>query len=90
MDNTVRVFANADIQEIVIAAPEGHQHLRTTIRLQSGETLVLQEATLANLVRGYIAIKTHPKRKSVRLVGQELLADARKTGFADWQLLEDE
>jgi len=40
--------------------PPGHRHLRATIRLHSGEEIVLKEATLANLVRGYVGIKTHP------------------------------
>jgi hypothetical protein len=42
---------NADIREIEISIPKGHQHLRTTIRLQSGEEIVLQEAAVANLAR---------------------------------------
>ena len=90
MGEEPRIFANADIREIVIAAPEGHKHLRTTITLHSGEALVLQEATVANLVRAYVEIKTHPRRRSVRLVGREVNADERKKGFAAWQLLEEE
>ena len=48
-----------------------------------------EEATLANLVRAYVEIKTHPQRESVRLVGRELAEGERKKGFAEWQLLED-
>jgi len=90
MKDEPRILANADIEEIVLAAPEGHQHLRATLKLRTGESIVLQEATVANLVRAYLAIKTHPQRQSVRLVGRELLDDERKGGFAAWQLLEDE
>lgn len=89
MANGQRILANADIKEILIAPPEGHKHLRTTITLHSGEAIVLQEATLANLVRGYVEIKTHPQKWSVRLVGRELLEGERKDGFAGWQLLEE-
>jgi len=90
MSDEVRILANADIKEIVIAPPEGHRHLRATITLHSGEAIVLQEATLANLVRAYVDIKTHPQRECVRLVGRELSEGERKKGFAEWQLLADE
>ena len=85
-----RILANADIAEIALAPPPGHQHLRATIRLHSGEEIILQEATVANLVRAYVSIKTHPKNKSVSLVGRVLVEDEIKPGFAEWQLLEQE
>ncbi len=85
-----RILANADIKEIVLAPPRGHQHLRATIKLHSGEEIILQEATVANLVRAYVGIKTHPKRKSYRLIGRELAEGEMKKGFAAWQLLEKE
>jgi len=90
MKNQQRILANADIAEIVLAPPPGHQHLRATIKLHSGEEIVLQEATVANLVRAYVGIKTHPQKTSCRLVGRELSEDERKDGFAVWQLLEGE
>lgn len=85
-----KIIANADIAEIVVAPPPGHQHLRAVIKLHSGEELVLQEATVANLVRAYVGIKTHPQRTECRLVGQKLGEEERKSGFADWQLLEED
>ncbi len=90
MKNKRRILANADIAEIILAPPDGHQHLRATIKLHTGEEIILQEATVANLVRAYVGVKTHPKRRSYRLVGQELTEKQRKKGFADWQLLEKE
>ena len=84
-----RILANDDIAEIIVATPEGHQHLRTIFKLQNGETIVFQEATVANLVRAYISIKTHPQTKSIRLIGKELNEGERKKGFASWQLLEE-
>ena len=88
MKDPQRVLANADIAEIVLAPPPGHQHLRATIKLHSGEEIVLQEATVANLVRAYVGIKTHPQKTSCRLVGRELAEGERKDGFAVWQLME--
>lgn len=90
MSEKRRILSNADITEIIIAPPDRHQHLRTTIKLHSGEEIVLQEATVASLVRGYIGIKTHPTRKSCRLIGEELSEGEMKEGFAAWQLLEQE
>ncbi len=90
MNDNDLILANADIRQIEVAPPAGHQHLRTTITLQDGRKIVLQEATVANLVRAYIDIKTHPQREMVRLSGKELSVEERKEGFAGWQLLEEE
>lgn len=88
MSKQQRILANAEIAEIVLAPPPGHQHLRAVIKLRSGEEIVLQEATVANLVRAYVGIKTHPQATGCRLVGRELAEGERKDGFAVWQLLE--
>ncbi len=53
---------NEDIKELTAEIPEGHKHLRTTIVLQDGTEFVFQEATIANLVRAYITVKTHPMK----------------------------
>jgi len=90
MNNQQRILANADIAEIILAPPPGHLHLRATLKLRTGEEIVLQEATVANLVRAYVGIKTHPQRTGCRLVGRELAEGERKEGFAVWQLLEGE
>ena len=81
------IIANEEVQELIAEIPEGHKHLRTTIKLQDGRSLTFQEATIANLVRAYITLKTHPKRTNVRLLGRRL--DVRKEGYAGWQLMED-
>jgi hypothetical protein len=52
--------------------------------------IVLQEATVANLVRAYVGIKTHPQRAGCRLIGREPTEAERKDRFAVWQLLEGE
>ncbi|MDT8421625.1 MAG: hypothetical protein RQ754_14455 [Desulfuromonadales bacterium] len=90
MNHSRRILTNAEIAEIVLAPPPGHEHLRATITLHCGEEIILQEATVANLVRAYVSIKTHPKKEGVRLVGRELAGGERKKGFAEWQLLEKE
>jgi hypothetical protein len=84
-----RVLATTDIREIELNIPPGHQHLRATLHLQSGEELVLQEATVAGLVRAFMAVKTHPLNFGVRLVGRDVAQSELKPGFAAWQLLEE-
>lgn len=85
-----RILTNADVKEILLAVPEGHQHLRATIRLQTGETITLQEATVANLVRAYVTLRTHPRKENVRLIGRQLENSEKKPGYATWQLLEED
>jgi len=81
------ILRNEDIREIILEVPEGHRHLRTTIYLKDGEEIVLQEATVANIVRAFVSIKTHPLKKKIVLKGRKV--DERKEGFAEWQIIED-
>lgn len=81
------LIKNEDIKELTTEIPEGHKHLRTTIVLQDGTELVFQEASVANLVRAYIKVKTHPAIKKVKLKGKKL--PERKDGYAEWQLVEE-
>ncbi len=81
-----KVLRNEDIEEIVVEIPEGHKHLRTTIVSSNGSEFVFQEATVANLLRAFVTVKTHPVKKRVRLKAVKL--EHRKEGYAEWQLLE--
>ncbi len=80
------IIANEEVNELTAEIPEGHKHLRTTILLQDGREFTFQEATIANLVRAYITVKTHPEITRVRLSGRKLVIE--KEGYAKWQLLE--
>jgi hypothetical protein len=79
---------NEDIKELTAEIPEGHKHLRTIIVLQDDTEFVFQEATIANLVRAYIMVKTHPVKREVTLRGKKL--SERKDGYAEWQLVEED
>lgn len=81
------IIKNEDIKELIAEIPEGHKHLRTRIVLQDGTELVFQEAAIANLVRAYINVKTHPTAKKIILKGRKL--SERKDGYAEWQLVEE-
>lgn len=71
-----------------MAVPEGHRHIRATVLFADGNQLTFQEATIANLVRAYITVKTHPEITAVRLTGKKL--ESRKEGYAEWQLVESD
>ena len=85
--NKPYVLRNEDVVGLVAEIPEGHHHLRTTLTLADGISLTFQEATLAAIVRAYIAVKTDPKRTSVTMHGG--LMEQRKPGYAEWQLTEE-
>lgn len=82
-----RTLTTDDIAVLVAEIPDGHRHLRTTLTLADVSTITLQEATVAAIVRAYIAIKTDPARTKVVMRGREL--QERKPGYAAWQLLEE-
>ena len=80
------IIRNEDISRVTVEIPAGHRHLRTMVTLADGTDLVFQEATIANMVRAYIGVKTHPSTTRIVLSGGEVAE--RKEGFAEWQLLE--
>ena len=81
------VLRNEDVVQVLAEIPQGHQHLRTTIKLADGSSITLQEATVAAIVRAYIAVKTDPLRDKLVLDGRRVAP--RKAGYAEWQLLEE-
>jgi hypothetical protein len=80
------ILRNEDIKGLVAEIPEGHEHLRTTLILQDGQEITFQEATVANIVRSYISIKTDPLKKKVIMRGR--IIKEGKRGYAEWQLVE--
>jgi len=81
-----RSFSNAEIARVMVGIPDGHKHLRTVIETSTGEQFLFQEATMANLVRAYVTIKTHPQTKAVELRTKRL--DDNKPRYAEFQLVE--
>ena len=82
------VIRNEDVKQVLIGAPKGHKHLRVCLKLKNNKTLIFQEATIANILRAYITIKTHPIIKALELETQTLPTNAKKEGYAEHQLLE--
>jgi hypothetical protein len=81
------IIKNSDVVELILAVPEGHQHLRATLRLADGSSIVLQEATVANLTRAYVTVMTSPTLTALRLEGRQVEAGL-KEGYSPWQLIE--
>jgi len=82
------IISNEHVKEVTVEIPEGHKHVRTTMVFMDGTEITFQEATIANLVRAYTTVKTHPAKDRVILKGERLAQ--RKDGYAEWQLLEEE
>ena len=86
--NETRVILNEDVSRVLIGVPEGHKHLRICLELKATCTLVFQEATVANILRVYTTVKTHPSVQARELEMKSLTAEQRKEGYATHQLLE--
>jgi len=82
-----KVYRNTDVEKIVAAIPRGHKHLRLALFLKD-QVIVLQEATVAAIVRAYINIIAHPLRKGVVLERRNLCSKEKKPGYAEFQLIE--
>ncbi|OGW54387.1 MAG: hypothetical protein A2Y81_10725 [Nitrospirae bacterium RBG_13_43_8] len=82
------IISNEHVKELIVEIPEGHKHVRTTMVFMDGAEFTFQEATIANLVRAYITVKSHPVKNKVTLRGEKLAG--KKDGYAEWQLLEEE
>ena len=79
---------NCDIKKVLIGVPKGQKHLRIALILENGETIVFSEATIANITRAYIAVKTHPTIRAIELEKKTLDKESIKGGYAECQLLE--
>lgn len=82
-----KIVRNEDVAGVLAEIPEGHRHLRTTLTFADGSSFTFQEATIAAIVRAYIAVKTDPVCKRVVLTGRTV--EGRKPGYAEWQLIEE-
>jgi hypothetical protein len=83
------IFRNKDIRRGLMGTPRSHKHIRTIIELENGTRFVFQEATIANIVRAYVTLKTHPVKRGIELVQEEKI-ECEKRGYASSQLLESE
>lgn len=79
------VIRNRDVRRILIGVPKGHTHRRVIIELNDG-LIVLQEATVENLVRAFVGVEMHPYRRAAILEGRTI--GRRKEGYSSYQLLE--
>jgi len=61
------IIRNEDVNKILVGVPEGHKHLRISMKLKNGAILIFQEATIANILRAYITVKTHPNIRAQEL-----------------------
>ena len=86
--NKIHIIRNEDVNKVLVGVPKGHKHIRISIELQNGLSLILQEATIANILRAYTTVKTHPSVRAQELEMQTLSTKQRKEGYAVHQLIE--
>lgn len=84
----IRIIRNEDIEKVIIGVPKGHKHLRVCMKLRNNSSIVFQEATIANILRAYVTIKTHPKITAQELKMHVVGETSQKQGYALHQLLE--
>jgi len=84
----VETIRNQDIERVLIGTPKDHKHLRICVELKSGTILVFQEATIANISRAYITLKTHPQIRAQELETKTIDEGQLKEGYARHQLIE--
>ncbi len=82
----VKIYSNQDVLEIIAAIPEGHHHTRFILKLKD-QIIVLQEATVAGLLRAFALTALHPTRKGI-ILKNKLVKQEKKHGFAKYQLIE--
>ena len=85
--NKIRIIRNEDVNKVLVRVPEGHKHLRISMKLKNGLVLIFQEATIANILRAYATVKTHPNIRAQELK-MKMLTNLRKDGYGVHQLLE--
>ncbi len=82
------VIQNKDIKHVMIGTPRGHKHVCVYIKLKKGTAIIFQEATIANILRAYTTVKTHPNIRAQELKMKTLTAESRREGYAAHQLIE--
>ncbi len=81
-----QVFTNYDVERARVGVPEGHRHVRTELVIRDGRRLVFQEATVSNILRAFVTVKTRPDVRCVRLRRRRF--DVPE--YAEWQLIEED
>jgi len=84
----IHIIRNEDVNKVLVGVPEGHKHLRVSIKLKNELVLIFQEATIANILRAYITVKTRPDVRAQELKMKKLAPNLRKEEYAVHQLLE--
>ncbi len=83
-----RIYRNRDVEAVYAYVPPGHRHVRFALKTRD-QVIVLQEATVAGLVRAYAWTVLHPSNKAAVLRVKKLPPEKRKPGYAEHQAMEE-
>lgn len=84
----INIIPNEGIKRVLVGVPKDHKHLRICIELKNGTNLVFHEATIANISRAYITLKSRPNIRAQELEMKTVKGEQSKEGYARHQLLE--
>ncbi len=87
MPQRPRLYPNEAVKRIIAFIPRGHLHTRLILELED-QAIILQEATVAAIVRAYASVALHPTRRATELASRRLPRGERKPLYAEHQLLE--
>ncbi|MEM0380354.1 MAG: hypothetical protein QW607_01005 [Desulfurococcaceae archaeon] len=83
----VKIYKNTDVEEIVIAIPDNHVHVRLLIKFKD-QSILINEAVIAAIVRGYLSIALDPVRRGIVFKQVVFSKDSVKRGYDTVQLIE--
>ena len=86
-ENRVRVYSSSGLRRVIAFIPPGHYHVRFILEFED-QVIVLQESSVAGLVRAFAGTVLHPSRRALELRVSRVGKRDRKPGYAEWQLLE--
>jgi hypothetical protein len=84
----VKIYRNKDMEAIYAIIPPGHSHTRFVLKARD-TVIVLQEATVAALLRAYAMTTLHPSNRATAMFFKRLPPSLRKRGFAEYQAVDE-
>ena len=81
----MKIYENKDVKRIIAFIPPKHLHTRLYVEFKD-QSIVIQEATLAAILRAYINVAQHPIKRAYEL--ESVKVKDRKPGYSEYQLIE--
>lgn len=83
----VKIYRNNDVEELIIAIPRNHKHIRLLIKFKD-QAILLNEAVVSAIVKSYLLITLDPIRRGIVLKQVILDKERVKKNYDTVQLIE--